>query len=146
MYIQRAIFSNTDGVVPISAGAIFFSLLLAFSNWIRALMWLIFKVPLTAFFARTHLYYLWLTINKPGKSIYEKGTVKVEKLKAAVEEVHYNRKFKRKMESPDAQSTSDPGGEDHGGGLSNSLNDHAAGADTGPGGPGRYTSDIRRVA
>lgn len=81
--------------VPISAGVIFTSLLLAFNTWIRALIWYIIKVPVTKIFIHTHLYNLWLYMNRPSKSLYQGGVTQIEELKEKVKLERFKRHFEK---------------------------------------------------
>ncbi|KAI1778572.1 hypothetical protein F4818DRAFT_456368 [Hypoxylon cercidicola] len=74
---------------PISAGVIFVSLLLPFATWIRAVIWYIYRVPLTYLLVHSGLYKFWLRVGYPSDKIYQRGAMWIDKQKTEVRRARF---------------------------------------------------------
>ncbi|RYP93877.1 hypothetical protein DL770_000073 [Monosporascus sp. CRB-9-2] len=105
-----AVKDEFEYMFPISAGAIFCIILLAFSAWIRSSIWFICKVPATKLVVWLRLYDCWLQFNMPSKAIHQNGINKIERLKEEAKLARFTRDFKRRVETetPDSQPSPEP--------------------------------------
>ncbi|KAI0006728.1 hypothetical protein F4779DRAFT_549192 [Xylariaceae sp. FL0662B] len=83
---------------PISAAVIFISLLLAFSTWIRAAIWYLYKWLTTTFLVGSGLYGLWLDLDRPSKSLHRRGTELADQLMNNAKEARFARRLAERTE------------------------------------------------
>ncbi|KAI1080947.1 hypothetical protein F5B20DRAFT_84801 [Whalleya microplaca] len=94
---------------PISAAVIFISLLLAFSTWIRAGIWYLYKWFMTAFLVGSGLYDVWLDINQPSKRLHRSGLEWAERKKENARRDRFARRRQKRAAKDAATKASGPG-------------------------------------
>jgi len=85
--------------VAISFAIIIPTFILAFSTWIRALIWFIYKYTVTITLVKTGLYGGWLNLGLPSRKLFDHANAETEKLKNIVREAKgKQRREKRQKE------------------------------------------------
>lgn len=91
--------SNLTAAVSISFAIIVPTFILAFSTWIRALIWFVYKYTVTVTLVKTGLYGAWLHLGLPSRRLFDHANAETEKLKNEVREaICKQRRIKRKKE------------------------------------------------
>ncbi|KAJ8112007.1 hypothetical protein ONZ43_g5490 [Nemania bipapillata] len=81
-------------IFSISAGVVFFSLLLAFSSWIRAFIWSFYVRTSTAGAVRSGVYDIYL--NRPTERIYEDAARTIYRAKRDRRNEYFDRRWKKR--------------------------------------------------
>ena len=95
--IYNIIIQNLITAVPISFAIIIPTFILAFSTWIRALFWFVYKYTFKTTLVKTGLYGRWLNLDLPSQKLFDHASTQTEKLKNLVRaEIH--EKKRRRMD------------------------------------------------